>query len=222
MSQVVEKGNLCSQLEPRETTVEELFESIQDDPVASERDFVELFYDRSYSPPEEGILDEKGYDFDDNEKVVYISPEHVSEGVGKSPMAILTFLRDREPVPYTPKWFGYSRVDTEKDDEELSADYHAACRGKKYGPLVPLAGLSLAGGPSESAVFYELLNTELIRKTMLGIGALVAVGGIIGWRYESGRCDALEPEMYKRRAEELVNRFGDYGIDERELSLDEF
>jgi len=111
------------------------------------------------------------------------------------------------------KRLGKARTETEGDDTELVKAYDTTMR-PSHAALGAAAGGSLMAGPPENSIFYETFNSGIPEDILFGIGAVAGTGIIAGQRYDSGKREELGQEIKERRAEELVDRFGEYRITE--------
>lgn len=109
------------------------------------------------------------------------------------------------------KRFGASRTKVEEENTELVNSYNSTLKPSEA-VLGAAASASLMAGPPESSWFYETFNNGLPEDILIGIGAVAGTGFISAQRYESGKREKLSEEIRQRRAEELVERFGEYRI----------
>lgn len=109
------------------------------------------------------------------------------------------------------KRLGARRTSPEGSDTELVDTYDSTMR-PSHAALGAAAGGSLMAGPPENSVFYETFKDGLPADILFGIGAVAGTGILAGQRYDSGKRQELREEIRERRAEELVDRFGEYRI----------
>lgn len=136
------------------------------------------------------------------------------EAKGNSSSALKAFsgiLGKADPL----KRLGASRTSTEGSDTEVVDSYNSSMK-PSHAALGAAAGGSLMAGPPENSVFYETFKDGLPADILFGIGAVAGTGIVAGQRYDSGRREELGGEIRERRAEELVERFGDYTIVEKD------
>lgn len=129
---------------------------------------------------------------------------------GKSDSALNTFsglLGKADPL----KRLGAARTSSEGSDTELVDAYDSTLK-PSHAVLGAAASGSLMAGPPKNSMFYETFKDGLPADILFGIGAVAGTGFIAGQRYDSGRREELGEEIRERRAEELVERFGDYTI----------
>lgn len=111
------------------------------------------------------------------------------------------------------KRLGQRRTDAEGTDSEIISTYENRFK-PSHAALGATAGASLMAGPQKGDFFYELFNDGLPEDILFGLGAVAGTGIVAGQRYDSGKAEVLKNEIKERRAEELVERFGEYRIKE--------
>jgi hypothetical protein len=187
--------------------VEEVYEEVGDS-------IVDMFYDgqaddlpQNYEGEIVSLLDNDGLDvgFDTvyNGKEIYLENEAGKSVLGKTD----NLFGKIEPLSR----LGYTRAEVDNSDTELIEKYESRLTGG-MAALGGLASLSLIAGPTESSIFYEFFNEGMPRKVLAGIGITVGSALLAAQRYDSGRGKKYEEEITSRRAEELVDRFGEYTV----------
>lgn len=155
------------------------------------------------------LIDNEGIDVEYDEmwgKQIYTQGEPAESAVEK----FSGLLGKIDPF----KRLGEARTEAEGTDSELVNSYENRLK-PSHAALGGTAGASLMAGPQKGDVLYELFNDGLPEDILFGIGAVAGTGIVAGQRYDSGKAEVLDTEIKERRAEELVERFGDYKIKER-------
>ena len=111
------------------------------------------------------------------------------------------------------KKLGKTKTEAEEDNTELIKAYDTTMR-PSHAVLGATAGGSLMAGPPKNSIFYDTFNTGIPEDILFGIGAIAGTGIIALQRYDSGKREKLGQKIKERRADELVNRFGEYRITE--------